>query len=314
MGVQFIREPSETPNISNSADARMVRYAYGGYDGVVKDKGTELSHTIDGSNFRLNSGVINLMGYEVEVDTNGWVLDLSSVSSKRSYSVYLEVNLALQTAEIKSTYNGFPYIYPIITTGDNLTANTAGIARLLLYNFYVTNGVVGTVTKRVSVIDYTKDIYSKLTSDLDTGAIIPKIARYASADFSKGTIETRLTNLGFRQGSVTLASGITATRNSIKRQGNYVILDLQLSGNYTIENTYQIGSVPSAFLPDTTVNLPVGYNITAATSGAAVIMITNAYFIINTSGNISLTITGVDQGASHLEDIRTIGGYVASPL
>ena len=60
---------------------------------VVKDKGTELSHTIDGSNFRLNSGVINLMGYEVEVDTNGWVLDLSSVSTRRAYSVYLEINL-----------------------------------------------------------------------------------------------------------------------------------------------------------------------------------------------------------------------------
>ena len=36
MGVLFIREPSETPNISNSADARMVRYAYGGYDGCKR--------------------------------------------------------------------------------------------------------------------------------------------------------------------------------------------------------------------------------------------------------------------------------------
>ena len=311
MGVRFIREPSETPNISNSADARMVRYAYGGYDGVVKDKGTELSHTIDGSNFRLNSGVINLMGYEVEVDTNGWVLDVSSVSTRRAYSVYLEVNLALQTAEIKSTYNGGVFAtYPSITTGDDLTANTAGTARLLLYNFIVNNGIVVTVIKKVSVIDYTKDIYAKLT----TGEIIPKIASYASADFSKGTIETRLTNLGFRQGSVTLASGVTATRNSIKRQGNYVILDLELSGIYTIENTYQIGSVPSNFFPNATVNLPIGYNITVITSGAAVVQTTDAYFTITTSGNISLTITGVDQGASSLEHIRTISGYVASPL
>lgn len=311
MGVRFIREPSETPNISNSADARMVRYAYGGYDGVVKDKGTELSHTIDGSNFRLNSGVINLMGYEVEVDTNGWALDLSSVSTRRAYSVYLEVNLALQTAEIKSTYNSGTFVTPPpITTGDDLTANTAGTARLLLYNFIVNNGIVVTVIKKVSVIDYTKDIYAGLTN----GEIIPKIASYASADFSKGTIETRLTNLGFREGSVTLASGITATRNSIKRQGNYVILDLQISGYYIMENTYQIGSVPSAFLPDTTVNLPVGYNIYVVASGAALINTTDAYFTITTSGTISLTITGVEEAASILEHIRTISGYVASPL
>lgn len=165
MGVRFIREPSETPNISNSADARMIRYAYGGYDGVVKGKGTELSYTIDGSSFRLNSGVINLMGYEIEIDTNGWVLDVSGVTSTRYYSVYLEVNLALQTGEIKSAYStSIMTNYPTISTGDDLTQNTSGTARLLLYNLIVNNGIVSTVIKKVSVIDYTKSVVNSLTT------------------------------------------------------------------------------------------------------------------------------------------------------
>ena len=36
MSIRLIRQESETPNVSNHDDARMVRYAYGGYDGFVR--------------------------------------------------------------------------------------------------------------------------------------------------------------------------------------------------------------------------------------------------------------------------------------
>ena len=36
MGVRLIRQNSNTPNVTNIDDARMVRYAYGGYDGYVR--------------------------------------------------------------------------------------------------------------------------------------------------------------------------------------------------------------------------------------------------------------------------------------
>lgn len=51
---------------------------------------------------------------------------------------------------------------------------------------------------------------------------------------SKGTIEQRLTNLGFRQGSTSFANGGSGSA-TLKRQGNYVIASLRLnsaSGRY----------------------------------------------------------------------------------
>ena len=37
MSIRLIRQESQTPNVTNHDDARMVRYAYGGFDGFVKD-------------------------------------------------------------------------------------------------------------------------------------------------------------------------------------------------------------------------------------------------------------------------------------
>lgn len=60
-------------------------------------------------------------------------------------------------------------------------------------------------------------------------------ATYASQDTTKGTIEERLTSLGFRQGSFSIVdtsvvspadagtTQITITKNQIKRQGNYCV-------------------------------------------------------------------------------------------
>ena len=126
MAIRFIRQPSDTPNVTNSDDARMVRYAYGGYDGFVLNRGSELSHTINGNIFKINSGVVVLQGYESELDSNGWELDVGSTS--RYYSVYYEVNLATQTTAIKSVYNLSSY--PDIPASDDLTQSANGIACL----------------------------------------------------------------------------------------------------------------------------------------------------------------------------------------
>ena len=68
---------------------------------------------------------------------------------------------------------------------------------------------------------------SKYLADLDDSSVAgcqkANIAVYASADTSKGTIEERLTNLGFKEGSITLEDESYVTLNELKRQGNYVI-------------------------------------------------------------------------------------------
>lgn len=93
------------------------------------------------------------------------------------------------------------------------------------------------------------------TSDFASGATAPVAikALYASDDTSKGTIETRLTNLGFKSG----AAGITQTNctistNSLQKMGKWCIFNFEMSksqnGNYTIAIT-----IPEGFRPkDTT--------------------------------------------------------------
>lgn len=162
MGVRLIRENSDTPNVTNKDDARMVRYAYGGQNGYVQKYGRELDYIPSGNIFTIGSGIAVLQGWEVVIDSNGWQIELSTAdATKRYYSIYLEVNLALGgTAEIKSTYDNAEY--PTVNEGDDLTENLNGIARLELYRFTATRGVVADVEKRVSAISYNNDILAKI--------------------------------------------------------------------------------------------------------------------------------------------------------
>lgn len=198
MGVRLIRENSDTPNVTNKDDARMVRYAYGGQNGYVQKYGRELDYIPSDNIFTIGSGMAVLQGWEVVIDSNGWQLELSTSDvTKRYYLVYLEVNLTLGgSAEIKSKTDELDY--PTIEEGDDLTENLNGIARLELYRFTATRGVVADVEKRVSALGYMAD------------ALI--------------AIDKRLNNLGFRIGTITVSSDFTADSSyTIKRQGNYVI-------------------------------------------------------------------------------------------
>lgn len=227
MAINFVRKPSETPNVRNIDDIIPFRYAYGNQNGYVKDRGNELSYTVNGSNFRINSGRVVLFGVESDIDANGVTITVDNVPMTRYYSVYYKVNMATNTTSIESDYSTTDY--PVISTGDDLTANTSGSANLVLYTFSALNGVISNVQKVVSVIPYPLEGYN----------------------ISKGTIEERLSNLGFKQGSIQLISGITALKNTLTRQGNYVLGTLRLPANVP-NSPFQsplIGYMPSDFMP-----------------------------------------------------------------
>lgn len=172
MALRLIRQGSDTPNITNHDDARMARYAYGGYDGYIKGVGDEIGHETNGANFIVKSGVIVLQGWEVEIDANGVTIAASaSVAEKEYYSVYLEVNCATDSAEIKSSTGrtGFPEV----ASGDDLTANTIGTARLLLYHFTATSGAIADVVKMVQGIEYAGAVVEKLIEELEDGTVKP---------------------------------------------------------------------------------------------------------------------------------------------
>ena len=150
MGLRFIREPSDTPNVQIGDDVRAFRYAYGDQNGYIKGKGTECGYEVNGLNFIIKSGEIVINGYASEVDANGVTLTIDNIVTKRYYSVYYQVNLALFSVSILATYDTAGY--PVINPGDDLNVNTVGTARMELYRFTATNGVIADVAKIVNSI------------------------------------------------------------------------------------------------------------------------------------------------------------------
>lgn len=156
MAIKMVREPSETPNINNIDDIIPMRYAYGNQNGYVIGKGTEISNTVNGLNFTVNSGRLVMQGVECDIDATGVTITIDNIATKRYYTIYLEVNLGLNTATIKDEYD--TATYPTIDVGDDLTENTTGIARLPLYRFTATSGIISDVNKVVESVKYAKDI------------------------------------------------------------------------------------------------------------------------------------------------------------
>lgn len=152
MAISMVRKPSETPNINNIDDIIPFRYAYGNQNGYVINRGSEISHTVNGNQFIINSGRLVIQGVESDIDSNGITLTIDSVSETRYYIVYHEINLATNTANIKVQFD--TATYPTINEGDDLTQNSSGIATLILYKFIAQNGIINNVEKIVNSIKY----------------------------------------------------------------------------------------------------------------------------------------------------------------
>lgn len=228
MAIKMVREPSETPNISNIDDIIPFRYAYGGQNGYVIGKGTEISNTVNGLNFTVNSGRLVLQGVECDIDATGVTITIDNIATTRYYVVYLQVNLGLNTAQILSTYD--TAIYPTIDAGDDLTENTTGIARLPLYQFTTTNGIISEVNKVIKEISYPLNDY----------------------DITKGTVEERLTSLGFKKGVVYFDNiAVDDTLASVYKEGNIVILENCVTLNQNV-NTI---SFDKEFYPISDINI-----------------------------------------------------------
>ena len=316
MAIEMVRVPSETPNITNIDDFAGLRYAYGNQNGYVIGKGQECSYSVNGVNFKINSGRLVLQGVECDIDANGVDVVIDNVSTLRYYSVYLQVNLALNETKILAQYDTAGY--QNINTGDDLTANTTGTARLELYRFTANGGVIGNVERTVAKIEYS----GTALSDYDN---------------SKGTIEERLDKLGFKEGSIEFASGYTAVTNKLKRQGNYVIGQLIFNPDaykltytltsvnvYTTSNQFLIGKVPIEFRPKNGQNCGIdcwiefpGFSL----SSSNIILKTGAYATITSDGFVYMYLygyknfnTNITVRVDNSRSCRINFGYEAKPL
>lgn len=246
MGLRLIRQSSDTPNVSNTDDTRMVRYAYGGADGAVKSYGTELAATVNGSTLKIGSGCIVLHGWEVVIDANGHDVTVDNTSVLRYYSVYLEINLATEAYAIRSVYDTAGY--PDVEEGEDLTAQTTGTARLPLYQFTAQSGVIENVTPKFSIIEYVKTQIEDIRRRLDgvDGSITVIDGRLDGVD-------GRLEKLGFKQAVVSGGN----SGSQVTRQGNYVIghilcnkaFTLSLYGSGSSEYSLSISMTPEYGCP-----------------------------------------------------------------
>lgn len=171
MALRLVRQTSDTPNITNKDDAVMTRYAYGGYNGVVKGFGNECGYTTELGVFKVLDGRIVIDGWEI--DGAGWTLDLHSVTGTQYHSVYAEINIATESVKLDSTY--LLEKYPTTDKGDDLTEIPNGTARLLLYNVKVVDGIIEEVVDRLEKIPYTSEFVRKIVifennTGIDIGA------------------------------------------------------------------------------------------------------------------------------------------------
>ena len=173
MGVRFIRQPSETPNISNGDDARLFRYALGNQNGYIKNYGLELDHGINGATFEIKKGIAVIQGYEIEVDASGWSLTVEGISTTLYYVIYAEINLVTQTGEIKSQYNTGSY--PSVSGGDDLTSNQSGIARMALYRFTASSSIISSVVKLVGPARYANQGIFLAEPQTEAGVIVASL-------------------------------------------------------------------------------------------------------------------------------------------
>lgn len=311
MAIKMVREPSATPNINNIDDIVPMRYAYGNQDGYVISKGTEVAATVNGSSFTIGSGRIVVQGVECDIDANGITIVVDNIATKKYFSVYLKVNLGTNTVNIQSEDD--TAAYPDIQRGDDLTHTSTGIANLLLYTFEAQNGIISNVQKKIQAIEY-------------SGTAL------ADYDISKGTVEERLTRLGFKQGELVIDTSILDNKtsiaiNTLKRQGNYVIGDFTISTSSTgvIDNIYQLSStteqqvkcinIPKEFRPakDTAISVYTTYRTMQGLNFNDV-----SYFQsikVTEDGYLPIPNEPNEYGVSYyVRTIRIHFGYEANPL
>lgn len=173
MGIKLVRKSSDVPNITNSDDAKMIRYAYGGYVGVVKGFGEELSLTIEGSKATIGSGRIVVDGWEIDIDGSGYEVSHSG-SSAQYYSVILTINLATETAMFRLVSGA---VYPDVSSGDDLTTYPNGSKEIVTHHLRSEGTVFMEGERVVPAIPYLLDVKEEFEQ------------RLAAMGFKEGILE-----------------------------------------------------------------------------------------------------------------------------
>lgn len=154
MGIEIVRTPSETPNITNVDDIIPMRYAYGNQDGYVLGYGVELDGNYEGGTFTVGAGRVVVQGVEIDINANGATTILDNGTGNRYYHVYLQVNLNSNSVGLVNYYSDSSYDDIEEPHTDNPNLIDGGTAYLLLYSIKLNGSTEVEKTKMVQPIYY----------------------------------------------------------------------------------------------------------------------------------------------------------------
>lgn len=154
MGILLLRRQSDEPTVIGSDDARILRYALSGYNGVTKNFGNECDYEYSAGVFKIKSGEIVVDGYQALIDDVGESINVNNSATKLYYSIYAEYDLRVsenQKVTIKSLYAADTY--PIVQlTEEDFTKNRFSVKRFILYSFTIANNVIADVSKKFKTL------------------------------------------------------------------------------------------------------------------------------------------------------------------
>lgn len=302
--LRLVRQSSNEPNVSNKDDACMVRYAYGGYDGRVKDAGNLVncslnfdSQDVSGVYVDVSSGKVVIQGWEIDIEEESVGAFHPTDAGTLYMYLYIELELITETVRFRpiSSYTEVPPL----PTGDDLTQVPSGTARMLLCHWDASASGISNLVMDAPIIKRLSDIEAEL--------------------------DDRLTRLGFREGTFQWREESATTSEKISRQGNYVIgrveagfvygLSMSDEISYTIQGQdysgIYLGSFSKDLLPKNSFNIGVaaasGYNLSSGFSAVEAINIyatEDGDCYLEQLNNPNWTIT----------NIQIIFGYEAKPL
>lgn len=170
MAIRLVRANSNTPNIQNYDDARILRFATGGQNGVLEDYKNECSYDISTyGKFKIKPGEIIIDGWQVEIDGSGYEIEVENSSTPLYYSVFAVIDLRTssnQIAKIEAFYDTTLYNWG--KPQEDLSNNPFGQHYLLLYTFKVVNSSISEVIMKFQYTRYNKNLLEEMENRLNS--------------------------------------------------------------------------------------------------------------------------------------------------
>lgn len=205
---------------------------------------------------KFNKGAISVCGRVLFIDQNTEFK--VPLTATQTGSIGVRINLSKPVTEQYEFYSKTTQSL----VQEDLNDNRLGKYEFEIFKYTSTGGSI-TLNKQENYIESSSEVLEEvLESDGKTAkkATEAKIAEYASVDTSKGTIEERLTALGFKSGTVDVdfdrlyyegneTDPVTTITNYVVRQGNFVIGEVEFSQEVRVSGFTGgvIATIPSPF-------------------------------------------------------------------